>query len=174
MENAADALKMAFAVFVFVAAISLALNSFTKAKETADAILYYTDKVNYYEWADSSDQKAGRVVGKDAIIASLYRVQSDTYIIVDLKTTKYIFNQKRVTEVTASNVKTINTEEVDNMHYLINFINKTLPNNATYVENVSEVTNEGMLGGEYITAEDGTKLQVVQGDNKVIVTYIMM
>ena len=33
MENAVDALKMAFAVFVFVVALSITMHSFTSAKD---------------------------------------------------------------------------------------------------------------------------------------------
>ena len=83
MENATDALKMMFAVFAFIVALSITLNSLTKTRETADAVLYYSDETNYYDYTDSSDQTKGREVTKDAIIATLFRKQTDTYIIVD-------------------------------------------------------------------------------------------
>jgi len=50
MENASDALKMAFAIFVFVIALTIVFSLITKVKETADAILLNSDKTNYYEW----------------------------------------------------------------------------------------------------------------------------
>ena len=184
MENATDALKMMFAVFAFIIALSIALSSLTKARETADAVLYYSDETNYYDYTESSDQSKGREVGKDAIIATLFRKQTDTYIIVDLqsKNTKYIFNYSGyVTEVNKTNntvIRTININETGltddgkvKMNYKIDFVNNVLKDNRTYYENISEVTNKGQLGGEYVVAEDGTKLQVVQGDNKVIITY---
>lgn len=171
MDNATDALKMAFGVFAFIFALSLALASFTKAKETADTVLWYADKTNYYSWTEGSDQKTGRKVGKDAIISSLYRKQADTYVIVNIGLEKYIFYNGKVTEVTSTGKKnTIDTNEVEHMNYLIEFINEKLTSNE-YIENVSEVTNKGELGGEYIVAEDGTKLQITQGSNKVIVIY---
>lgn len=49
MENAADALKMAFAIFVFVIALSIVFSLIGHVKETADAVLFYTDKTNFYE-----------------------------------------------------------------------------------------------------------------------------
>lgn len=184
MENATDALKMMFAVFAFIIALSIALTSLSKAKETADAVLYYSDETNYYEWTESSNQTQGREVGKDAIIATLFRKQTDTYIIVDLKSQnrKYIFNfLGYVTEInraTNTVIRTINITETGltddgkvKMNYKIDFVNNTLKENKTYYENISEVTNKGQLGGEYVIAEDGTKLQVVQGDSKVIITY---
>lgn len=177
MDNAADALKMAFGVFAFILALSIALASLTKAKETADTVLWHADKTNYYSWAEGTNQTAGRKVGKDTIIASLYRKQSDTYIIVIIGNVKYVFNSatgvvEEINRITNTLIRpTINTNDVANMGYLINFINTKLDANKTYYENVSEVTNQGMLGGEYIVAEDGTKLQITQGDSKVIVTY---
>jgi len=60
-----------------------------------------------------------------------------------------------------------------NANYLINFVNNKLNDRDTYYENIVEVTNKGSLGGEYITGDDGTKLQITQGDNKVIVTYTL-
>lgn len=48
MENAADALKMAFAIFVFIVALSIVFSLIGKVKETADAVLANSDKTNYY------------------------------------------------------------------------------------------------------------------------------
>jgi len=50
MENASDALKMAFAIFVFVIALTIVFSLISKVKETADAILVNSDKTTYYEW----------------------------------------------------------------------------------------------------------------------------
>lgn len=173
MENAVDALKMMFAVFVFVVAISLTLASFTKAKETADTILSYTDKTNYYTWEESSDQSKGREVKKDVIIAGLFKMQKDTYItIVKSPTIKYIFTPYgRVTEVNGSRTTNIDLNAKENANYVINFINNQLGNSDIYYENIVDVTNKSSLGGEYEIAEDGTKLQITKGDNKVMVMY---
>ncbi len=173
MENAADALKMAFGVFVFIAALTLALSSFSKARETADTVLWYADETNYYSWTNSSDQKEGRKVGRDAVISSIYKKQTDTYVIVIISPAeKYIFTYNgKVTEVINGAKTTKDTNTVEHMNYYIEFVNSKLGVNTTYIENVSEVTNKGRLGGEYEVAEDGTKLQKIQGDSKVIVTY---
>lgn len=62
MENATDALKMAFAIFVFIVALSMVFSLIGKVKETADAVLYYTDKTNYYDWetGNSEERKNSR------------------------------------------------------------------------------------------------------------------
>ena len=46
MENAVDALKIAFAVFVFVMALSITMYMFTIALETSDTVL--TESVRCY------------------------------------------------------------------------------------------------------------------------------
>lgn len=173
MENAVEALKMAFAVFVFVFAISLTLNSFTKAKDAADAILYHTDKTNYYLYVDSLNQEKGREVTKDAITASLFRKQSDTYIIVNISSTeKYIFNYTGIVTEVKNGVETkVDTNEYTQANYIIDFVNKKLQDSYVFYENIVEVTNKSDGKGEYVIGDDGTKLQVIQGANKVIVTY---
>lgn len=64
MENTADALKMAFAIFVFIVALSMVFSLIGNIKETADAVLYYSDKTNYYQTetgtADVEKRKKGR------------------------------------------------------------------------------------------------------------------
>lgn len=172
MENATDALKMAFGVFVFIAALTLALSSFSKARETSDTVLWYADETNYYSWTNSSNQEEGRAVGRDAVISSIYKKLTDTYVIVIISPNeKYIFaSSGKVTEVINGSKTTKDTNTVEYMNYYIEFVNSKLDVNTTYIENVSEVTNKGQKG-EYEVAEDGTKLQKIQGDNKVIVTY---
>ena len=54
MENASDALKMAFAIFVFIVALSIIFALMTQIKDTADKVLWSSDKTNYYEAIISS------------------------------------------------------------------------------------------------------------------------
>lgn len=180
MENAADALKMAFAVFVFVVAISLTFSSFTKAKEAADAVLWYTDKTNYYQWVESAQQENGREVTRDAIIASLFRKQTDTHIVIIKDSTeRYTFSYYGNVTILKGGKETGKKTNVSpsspDYFNLINFINTDFLGNHgnVYYENIVEVTNKGSLGGEYVIGDDGTKLQVTQGDHKVIVTYTL-
>ena len=49
MENAVDALKMGFAVLVFIAALSLAIFSFTRVRETSAQITQEADIQEYYQ-----------------------------------------------------------------------------------------------------------------------------
>ena len=57
MENASDALKMAFACLVFVIALTSTFSLISRIKETADKILFYSDKMNYYEWVKGNSKE---------------------------------------------------------------------------------------------------------------------
>ena len=50
MENAADALKLAFYVILFVLALTLSITTFSKAKETSDIVIQLSDDSRYYEY----------------------------------------------------------------------------------------------------------------------------
>ena len=49
MENAVDALKIAFAVIVFVIALSIGMYMFTQAKVTSDIVLQKSDITEFME-----------------------------------------------------------------------------------------------------------------------------
>lgn len=53
MENAADALKIGFALLVFVVALSIVFTMISKVKATADAVLYYADDTNFRDHIDA-------------------------------------------------------------------------------------------------------------------------
>lgn len=89
MENAAEALKMAGAVLLFVLALSVAIISFGQARETADTILDYRDReVQYIEGEEYMDyfyyKATGteRVVGLETVIPTIYRAYIENYKIV--------------------------------------------------------------------------------------------
>ena len=84
MENAAEALKMAGAVLIFVLAISIIILSFGQVRQTVDIILDYRDREtsyingkNYYE-----TNKLERQVGLETIIPSITRAYIENYKIV--------------------------------------------------------------------------------------------
>lgn len=136
MENASDALKMAFAVLMFVVALSLAFSSLTKARETTDAVLWFSDKTNYYDWEAGSLQN-GRVVSEETVISALCNFESsNTRVIIE--------RDGIITEF-----KPIETDETVKENFI-----KTLNQGHEYLENIMEIT----VGGKYKVAEDGTKI----------------
>jgi len=97
MENAVDALKIAFAVMVFTIALSVAMATFSQARETSEAILYMNDKTNYYDWevaeydevsgvytipSEGITYRSQRIVGIDTIIPTLYRYYKENYTVI--------------------------------------------------------------------------------------------
>ena len=73
MENAADALKMAAAVLMFVLALSVSIVSFGQARQASDVILNYKDREtvyidgNYYYEASGTE----RTVSVESIIPAI-------------------------------------------------------------------------------------------------------
>ena len=84
MENAVDAMKMAFAMLVFVTALSLAMYSFTMVRQTSAQITQEADVKEYYDrlTLDENESSAlaasSRVVGVETVIPSLYRYYKET------------------------------------------------------------------------------------------------
>ena len=62
MENAADALKMAAAVLVFVVAISITINSFTETRIASTTILNNQDREYDYSYVEANNNKTERIV----------------------------------------------------------------------------------------------------------------
>lgn len=83
MENAVEALKMAFAVMVFIIALSVSMISFSKVKATSDLVLYTKDETNYYEYQGAIGRAAeNRIVGLETIIPTLYKYYKENYTVL--------------------------------------------------------------------------------------------
>lgn len=83
MENAVDALKIAFAIFVFVMALSLAIYMFTMARETSDVVLQSSDVTALMEYTEVSDMIGeDRIVGLETIIPTLYKYYKENYTVI--------------------------------------------------------------------------------------------
>ena len=84
MENAADAIKMAGAVLLFVLALSIVIPFFSQARETTDLILDARDREttyingNYYYKATGNE----RQVGWETILPTVMRAYLENYKIV--------------------------------------------------------------------------------------------
>ena len=84
MENAADALLMAFAVLVFVIALALAFSSLAQAKSTADVVLFFSDKTNFQELEEPDTvnyANGARTVEIDTVIATIERCIKEKFTV---------------------------------------------------------------------------------------------
>lgn len=169
MENAADALKIAFAIFVFVTAITLIFLLISQAKETADVVLYYSDRTNFYEHLDSSD--INRKVYVAEVIPELYRYYNETIgIIVKLSDGEvYTFdlNNKETILLEEKTKLGSKKEREENLAKFINDILLELPDNTEFEEEFVEVP----ISGIYERGEDDTELALSDGGKKVYITY---
>ena len=89
MENAAEALKMAFGVLVFVLALSISVNAFSEARQISQTIINYRDReydttyVDEYSYTDASGNLiTQRVVSVETIIPTIYRAYKENYKII--------------------------------------------------------------------------------------------
>lgn len=101
MENAVDAMKMAFAMLVFVVALSLAMFSFTKVRQTSAQITQEADTKEYYDKislnetgenggiSSSALLASNRIVGVETVIPSLYRYYKENYTVLFYEGTGY-------------------------------------------------------------------------------------
>ena len=81
MENAADALKMAAAVLIFVVALSISINAFGQARLASRTILDYNDREYNYTYVEDNETTK-RIVGIDSIIPTIYKAYKENYKIV--------------------------------------------------------------------------------------------
>lgn len=88
MENAVDALKIAFGVFVLTMALSIGMYMFNQAKATADVVLASSDTETYAMYTDEIEGIAStggdRIVGLETIIPTLYKYYKENYTVVFL------------------------------------------------------------------------------------------
>lgn len=156
MENAADALKIAFAIFVFVIAIAVTFSIISQAKSTADTVLYHSDETNFYKHVASGE--GNREVSVKEVISTLYRYYKES-----VSVTINIGNESRTFDLanSSSNINTIENE-------LATYVKENLlGKDITFIEEFVEVP----ISGIYETGEDNTEITLSSGGKRVYVTY---
>lgn len=158
MENAVDALKIAFGILVFVIALTMAFMVFSQANQTSTKMLFASDKTNYYRYSKDATED-GRIVGADVVISSLYRYYQESIVVrvvIDDNTTE--FN----TETDGGQSKKQRKESVNN------WIQENQDNlTGTFLETFDEVKKSG----HYITEDDGSELTLQSGQTSIYITY---
>ena len=88
MENAVDALKIAFAIFIFVIAIALSFSVVGQVRATSEVILALNDKTNSYDYVANEDNNANnkeRIVSFETILPTIYRYAKEQYAVTIIK-----------------------------------------------------------------------------------------
>lgn len=86
MENAVDALKMAFGIIVFVIAIALAVSVIGQARVASEVVFHSSDKTEFYEYATENTvtdvtQNGDRIVGIETIIPTIHRYAKEQFAV---------------------------------------------------------------------------------------------
>ena len=84
MENAVDALKIGFAVIVFVMALSLTIYMFTEVRTAADAVLYSSDISEFIDYDEAVEGTEVREVGLETVIPTLYKYYKENFTVIFL------------------------------------------------------------------------------------------
>ena len=84
MENATDALKMAFAVIVFVMALTIAVMMFSQLNQVSKLVVSSSDITQYYEYEIATNEEQTRIVGLENIIPTLYKYYKENYTVLFL------------------------------------------------------------------------------------------
>lgn len=85
MDDAVQALNMAFAVIVFVFAISISMVLIGQVKTTSEALVSYSDLTAFYDNIQLEDDngvtETERIVGLETIIPTLYRYYKENFCV---------------------------------------------------------------------------------------------
>lgn len=154
MENAVDALKISFAVFVFIVAIAITFSMISKAVTTSDAVLYYTDKTSFYDYEAS--KSINRDVDVSTVITTLYKTYEENVTVLIKLNGESDFTEFSIDAKTA-------TEENIN-----NYINSKLLN---ITGKFTEEFIEAPYNGIYKTANDGSQITISSAGKKIYIAY---
>lgn len=98
MENASDALIMAGQVLVFIIALTVCISSFTTVRAEINRLVGENEEIRmakdgetYINFMESQKKSSARVVGSDAVVASMYRAIKEDYVIY-IKLKEDVFN----------------------------------------------------------------------------------
>ena len=108
MENASDALIMAGQVLIFIVALTVCISSFTTVRAEVNRLVGENEEIRmarngdtYINYIESKKSSSTRVIGSDALIASMYRAIKEDYVI-------YIkFNSDIRDQIDTSHIKTM-------------------------------------------------------------------
>ena len=78
MENATEALKIAFGVMMFVLALTLSITSFSQATQAVEGITYMSDRETTYTYVKPASN-SNRIVGVETIIPTMYNAYKENY-----------------------------------------------------------------------------------------------
>ena len=130
MENAADALKMAFGYLMFVLALTISISSFSQARETIEAVITMKDRETEYTYVEAQDKK---VVGIETIIPTIYKAYKENF--------RIIFYKSYVDE---------NNNEPYYLYYSVDKYNSNIKTPINYIDLEQEILADSQEAIEHI------------------------
>ena len=166
MENAADALKMAAWVLIFVVALSIIINAFGMARQTTDILISYNDNEYYTDYVEQGNTE--RKVGYETIIPAIYRAYKENYKIIFLNndgTPMYFYENKNTKEqinyIDLEKQNVVNdTAKEEFIKYIVT--GKEINNSQYKFENSYDIKNNGLynqIKGKQFTESLGVYYQ---------------
>lgn len=154
MENAVDAIKMAFGLLVFAIAVMLTFSVIGQARTTSDAVLAMNDKTEFYDYATAEDYNAieNRIVGFETLLPTIHRYAKEQYSVTifntdgkpivryDLYTEGFMANwneilkRKNYSDSNAINQYNEVKERLDQVQYVVNKDLNTNVNIMDYID----------------------------------------
>lgn len=194
MENAVDALKIAFAVFVFIIALSLSMRVMGQARETSENVFYMTDKTNFYELVEDGKVPEARIVSGETIIPTLYRYYKENFnvVILDKNGDKVaVYNLEEEIKAYNKNYKNApwlgNANEDTKLRVdldlkgisdMINGVKYNPPKHdgqalKDYLTSreFNETFLEQRYSGKEVVSEDNESIELVKGNTKIWIIY---
>lgn len=130
MENAAEALKMAFGYLMFVLALTISISSFSQARETIEAVITMKDRETEYTYVEAQDKK---VVGIETIIPTIYKAYKENF--------RIIFYKSYVDE---------NNNEPYYLYYSVDKYNSNIKTPINYIDLEQEILADSQEAIEHI------------------------
>ena len=152
MENAFDALKMAFAVIVFVIALAIAFSLLSQANATAQQIFFGIDKITYLDHEKYRGEH--RTVGLETIIPTVYTYSIKKYAVTIIdKNGKIIARYDQEASNVANQIKNhdaYNPDDKNVTHYnaYVNY-SKYIDYVITVLRKLNNLAN--VVDNDYIT-----------------------
>ena len=155
MENATDAMYMAFAVLIFVLALTITMSSFSVVRVAANNVLQNQDRENGYTYIKYSEKdssgndilETNRIVGKETIVPAMFRAYAENYSVRFLDTDGsplnfYIYNDE------PTNIVDLKNDGIANRGQANEFVQ------ALVSGNLSELKNKYKDKGQFSLFED--------------------
>lgn len=165
MENAVDAMKIAFAVIVFVIALGLAFSVFSQAREVSDILLYANDRTEFEPYV-AEHVRDKRIVGIETIIPTVNRyVTNNENFSVEIKDG----NKTYIFDLLEDQRNSLTPRQIQ--ENLQNSLKELLEKykDATFEESYSEEIYRGGIGNSL--NGNGETVEKVNTDTKVKITY---